>query len=91
MGKVLVLQSGETKAHRVEMTAFQSMPLGWAEAHPPPRGSWDFDSSMAAAIAASMEGEAALSCVGVAFRTTGLLCFGFPMAMFMRPVAAEDW
>lgn len=42
------------------MTAFQSMPLGWAEAHPPPRGSWDFDSSMAAAIAASMEGEAAL-------------------------------
>ena len=43
------------KSQRVQVIAFQSKQQGSQPALPQ-RGSWDFDSPMAAAISASMEG-----------------------------------
>lgn len=50
-----LLQDGD-KNQRIQMTAFQSQQQG-SPPLPGCRGSWDFDSPMAAAISASMEGK----------------------------------
>lgn len=53
-----VWQDGN-RGDQIQMTAFQSMQQGAHSLNHPVRGSWDFDSPMAAAVSASMAGKSA--------------------------------